>query len=650
MGLWSGCRSGGRPRHTQMRLRAKLMVALFGLFMAFSLVSHAVQRELVLAEFVRIEENEASSDLMRCREAFSNEIGHLVVKVRDWASWDDTYTFMVDRNQGYVDSNLKDDAFEVSDFHLLALLDRDGKVVWHGAREPDYQTPMRLEAFPTDRYPPDHDLLARRGPDGEPVPHAVVMITEKGPMLVSVGPILTSANTGPSRGWLLMGRLLSDDALARLRVQTRVNFKLHRADADSPPAVAGARSQLDSPTSIVHDTNDDDMRRVYGYAPESGGRLIIEALVPREISRQGVATVRLSMISWAAAAGLVCVLVLILLQFAVIGPIGRLAHQATEIGRTGDLTRKVDFVRRDEIGDLARQFDGMVGNLKELHARLMETSRNAGMADVASSVLHNVGNVLNSLNVSTVTLSESVKKSKVAGLARAVDLMERNREDLGAFMTQDQRGKNLLPYLRELSKTLSAEQEAVARELGDLKQSVDHVTDVVRSQEGFARLGGHAEAASIRDVVEKALSVMAPAFDRHGVVVRTELADVPSALLDATKCVQVLVNLLGNAKDALADNPSGEKRVHVSLRIGDDGDAVIEVEDNGVGIEPDQLDRIFANGFTTKGAGHGVGLHYSVLAAREMGGDLRADSEGLGKGARFTFRIPLGDLVPGSAS
>jgi C4-dicarboxylate-specific signal transduction histidine kinase len=170
---------------------------------------------------------------------------------------------------------------------------------------------------------------------------------------------------------------------------------------------------------------------------------------------------------------------------------------------------------------------------------------------------------------------------------------------------------------------------------------VDHIHQVVQAQHAFARKMSHAEPTDLRELVDSALTIMEAAFTRHGIVWRAGLEPAPTILLDAAKCLQVLVNLLTNAKEALGATPRDEKRIDTRLRRVAGDTLAVEVRDNGCGVASDDLERIFANGFTTKSGGRGFGLHYCALAARELGGELAASSEGLGRGACFTLRLPV---------
>ena len=277
--------------------------------------------------------------------------------------------------------------------------------------------------------------------------------------------------------------------------------------------------------------------------------------------------------------------------------------------------------------------------LEQVHKQLLVASREAGMAEVATNVLHNVGNVLNSVNVSASLIAEGIKKSKGAGLARAVALLSEHRHDLATFLEGAQ-GKHLAPYLQELAADLVRERETATAELSALRSNVEHIKEIVAMQQSYARRGGVIDTLDIRVLVEDSLRMNEGAFSRHGVVLSRDFEDVPPIQVDKHKVLQILVNVIRNAKYACDEATGGEKRVTVRVRAANDS-ALISVIDTGVGIPKENLNRIFNHGFTTRPDGHGFGLHSSALAAKALGGSLHAESAGPGQGATFTLTLPF---------
>jgi len=278
--------------------------------------------------------------------------------------------------------------------------------------------------------------------------------------------------------------------------------------------------------------------------------------------------------------------------------------------------------------------------LAAAHKQLVDISRQAGMAEVATGVLHNVGNVLNSVNVAADVLGRYVQQSKSADLGRVTAVLREHADDLGSFVTIHPQGKHLVSYLETLDRHLQAERQAAAAELDQLRTNIGHIKDIVTMQQSFALVAGVQEQIAARDLVEDSLRLSATAFSRHKIEIRREYEDAPTVTIDKHKALQILVNLLSNAKCACVE--SGRTDGRVTLRVAAlEAQVRIDVIDNGVGIAPENLTRIFNFGFTTRKAGHGFGLHSGALAARELGGSLTAHSDGPGRGARFTLQLPL---------
>jgi signal transduction histidine kinase len=277
--------------------------------------------------------------------------------------------------------------------------------------------------------------------------------------------------------------------------------------------------------------------------------------------------------------------------------------------------------------------------LERVHKQLLVASRQAGMAEVATNVLHNVGNVLNSVNVSANIVSERIRKSKCAGLARVAALLSEHTPDLTTFLTSSQ-GSHLPVYVQELAADLIAERDVAVAELAVLRGNIEHIKEIVALQQSYARRGGVTEMVDIRTLVEDSLRMNEGAFSRHGVTLVRDFEEVPLITVDKHKVLQILVNVIRNAKYACDESGSAEKRVTVRVRA-DNGTILVAVVDTGVGIPPENLERIFSHGFTTRKEGHGFGLHSCALAAKELGGSLQGESAGLGQGAAFTLTLPL---------
>lgn len=364
------------------------------------------------------------------------------------------------------------------------------------------------------------------------------------------------------------------------------------------------------------------------------------------------------------------------LQRVISDPILRLAETAKSVAQNKDYSARAVKVGSDELGLFTEAFNQMLSQIQtqdtalrtarsELenqvsalqheiaereraerqleiaHRELLEASRRAGMAEVATGVLHNVGNVLNSVNVSTILLRDTARKSEVATVNKLAILLDEHQNDLGAFLTTDPRGRQVPRFLTSLAGQLTIEQTNMLSELDLLAKNIEHIKNIVAMQQNYASVAGFVERVELDGLVKDALEINAAALTRHGVQATHHFESTPPLFLDKHKVLQVLVNLIQNAKYAMEETGQREKHMTLSIRLNEGRSVAIIVQDNGVGIASENLTRIFGHGFTTRKEGHGFGLHSSALAAREMGGELKAHSEGLGKGATFTLELPL---------
>lgn len=276
-----------------------------------------------------------------------------------------------------------------------------------------------------------------------------------------------------------------------------------------------------------------------------------------------------------------------------------------------------------------------------LNKNLVETSRRAGMAEVATGVLHNVGNVLNSVNVSATVISEKLKQSKLPGLAKAMDMIAEHSDDLPGFLSADPQGKQLFDYLRKLAVHLTGEQVTIAHEADSLTKNVEHIKEIVAAQQSHARMSGLVESVKLEDVIADAIEINTASLTRHGVRVITEFEDVPNVTANKQQALQIVINLISNAINAVNAIDVDTKRITVGAALEKDNLVRIDISDNGIGIDEETLSKVFAHGFTTRKDGHGFGLHSGALLAKEMGGALTVESPGVGMGATFSLRLPI---------
>ena len=304
-------------------------------------------------------------------------------------------------------------------------------------------------------------------------------------------------------------------------------------------------------------------------------------------------------------------------------------HQRTEAElneKTGLLENEIEERKRMQI------------EVENIHRQLVDASRQAGQAEVAVNVLHNVGNVLNSVNISTTIVTDRIRKLRPGNIAKAADLIqERN----GTFSSTDEKGQQLIQFLRQVATHWTTEQQNLLTELRGLGLNIEHIKEIVVTQQAYAKRVGIFEKISVNEIVENAIKVHSAAYARHSIEVVRDYGDCPEAMTDKHKILQILVNFFQNAQYACDEGGKAEKIVTVLIRHSQPDRFCVTIADNGVGIAPENLTRIFTHGFTTRKDGHGFGLHSASLAAKEMGGAVVVQSEGIGKGASFALELPL---------
>lgn len=357
------------------------------------------------------------------------------------------------------------------------------------------------------------------------------------------------------------------------------------------------------------------------------------------------------------------------LQRLISAPILSLASAAQRVAEKKDYALRAPKLSEDEVGRLTDAFNGMLETiqthdaalrkanqelelevqertrtqmeLESMHKQLMQASRQAGMAEVATGVLHNVGNVLNSVNVSITLIQEQLQRSEIASLVKTAGLLEAHAGSLAAYLTEDPKGKLLPNFIIQLARQLEEERRLMDKEHAELVRNLEHIKEIVTMQQSYATVSGVLEKVSLPSLVDDALRFHAGALERHGIQVQRQYGDAPAVTIDKHKALQILVNLVHNAKYALDEARPPEKKLTVGITRLGDLRVRVTVADNGMGIAPENLTRIFSHGFTTRKGGHGFGLHSGANAAREMGGFLSAASDGPGQGSVFTLELPV---------
>ncbi|WNG27395.1 AAA family ATPase [Cystobacter fuscus] len=323
--------------------------------------------------------------------------------------------------------------------------------------------------------------------------------------------------------------------------------------------------------------------------------------------------------------------------------LGHLASQAAISIENARLYADVQHARmelRRANEELEQRVEERTRELKQAQARLVDTAREVGMAEVASNVLHNVGNVLTSAVVNLEMMRQSLGSSRVGRVKQTAALLVAQRDNLADFLTSSTRGRHLPDYLTALGEEMMREQMRLMEDMEVMNRHLEHIRAIVQVQQTYAKSALMTEECELSLLIDDALRIQLAALQRHGVTVHRELSPVPPVTVDKHKVLQILINLISNAKQALEPMPEGRRNLWV--RLSAQGPvARIQVVDDGVGIAPEVKGKLFSHGFTTRKDGHGFGLHSSALAAQLLNGRLTIDSAGPGQGAVTTLELPL---------
>lgn len=286
--------------------------------------------------------------------------------------------------------------------------------------------------------------------------------------------------------------------------------------------------------------------------------------------------------------------------------------------------------------------------LQRLNAQLIVSARRAGMADVATSVLHNVGNILNSANVSLGLLTENINDPSFNKLLSIKELLSDHLDNIGDYLTKDSKGKIIPNYLIALATKVDELNQNLKVEVTHLTDQLQHIKDITAMQKDISGVSDMNERIFVYQLIDTAIMMCDPAIESKSIKVVKDYKDNIYINSDRAKILQILVNLIQNAKESLLSlTDNRQKILRISCYMTNSNYMEITVEDNGIGISKEVIKKIYTLGFTTKKNGHGFGMHSSSLAAKELQGDLAGTSHGIDQGAAFTLTLPIQSTMRG---
>jgi sensor domain CHASE-containing protein len=608
-----------------MKIRTKMISLLALLFVILILLEIAVQKAILMPSFAALERDDARTSMKRIDYALDMALDGLKLTAIDWGNWADVYQYVQAPNEKFIITNITPVAIKELQVDLLLIVDRAGRVVLSSGHFLQGGTRKELdfanrEALPAD-FPWRQNLASGKPAKG-------LLNTNQGIMMIAAAPVLDGSGSGPSIGMVLTGRLLNAEEVRALSARAQVTLSLV---PNGPSGSGDTFVETAAQTQVFRALTD-----IYGHP-----LTYLRVQVPRNITARGDAAVTYASAYLIGAAIAVLALLLIILNRIVLSPLARVTRHAVALGEGTDLSVRLALTGNDEIASLAREFDRMVERLAATRRELVDQSFQAGFAELAKGVLHNLGNAMTPLGVRVAKLEDRLKDAPVSDLELAL-------KELGGPSADAARRADLEEFLRlgcrEMTTIASDAREDVAvihrqalivqSALAELMRNTRHNDQVI-------------ETVRLPDLVSQTLEIVPDACRQRLVVDADEsLNGVGAVRVARTVLRLVLQNVIINAADAVRDagRDTGVLRVAAEI-VRDQGRDQLHLhcKDDGVGIAEDHLERVFDKGFSTKSreTNYGIGLHWCANAITALGGRIWAASEGKGRGASMHLMLPL---------
>ena len=618
-----------------MSLRSKIALALFLAVSVFVTVDRVLHRLNFSGRFDEADRHDALERLVRVEALLGQRVKYvarrgqeLQTRLTDAGAW-----------QAGGLASRAEELTAPGGLHLALVFDPKGRVALHRVVDPVTGKPLELRELPNEQLAPAHPLLRGWGKNRAP---SGLWVTARGAVLVS-GSRLEVPGRPPAN--LVVGRFLDETVLADLRSHSGVDVDVILVQG---PTLTATYEQVMADIEVMQgpivEEVDDQSLRAWSVVRDLGSRpaVLLSALAPRQHGALWAELQRYALTSSLAVAILFPFVILLLLQWIVTGPLSRLTSHALRIGQGSDMQARLDLDREDEIGQLAREFDAMLEKLARFREEVAQNARLAGMDEVSAGVMHNVGNVLNSVVTSARVSRKRLGQLNLDDLRVVCSKLEENQGGLDEYLVEDERGKHLLPFLAALVEDLESTAGSVGGELETLGEGIDHIANLVGALTQSSKRSGLVERLDLVQQLNSSIELCLLSFETGlQVEVVREFDELPNVMLDRHKLMEILVNLIRNALQAMQSKGDADMRLTVRLKREGEAQLRIEVADSGIGIAAEDLERVFVQGHTTKSDGHGLGLHLSANTATELGGQLSVDSAGLGQGATFTLRLPF---------
>jgi sensor domain CHASE-containing protein len=607
-----------------VKIRLKIIALIGAIFAILVWAEVLVERHVVMPSFAQLERADAQTAMRRIANVLDRTLTELELLATDWGNWEDTYRFVEDHNPDFVAANISNIALRQLNVNVLMIVDRDGKLV--EARDLDLQTdePLALELTSRPQLPADFPWRANLR---SATPVRCLLRTSRGVLLLAAAPVLDGHGNGPSRGMVVIGRLLSPAVVKSLGSQAQVALDMLPPD----PSISTERViESDNLTHVYRAFND-----LYGKPI-----MTLRVDVPREITLRGYRAVAYASACLIAAAVIVLILLVLVLNRVILNPLARVTRHAVALGEDRDLTTRLELRGRDELGVLARELDRMMERVAESRMQLVDQSFQAGFAELAKGVLHNLGNAVTPISVRLASLTDRLR-------AAPVEEAEQTVTELRAGTPDPQRGADLEEFLRLACKQLAATVRSAREDIATITRQTALIQTALAEQMRAARNEHVIEPVRLTELLAQSLEIVPDvcrarlSIDADDTVRRVGVVRIARTVLRL-----ILQNLIINAADAVRDAGKNKGTLRVSAEIVDEADRRqlhLQCVDDGVGIPAENLERVFEKGFTTKSpeTNHGIGLHWCANAIGALGGRIWAASEGPGRGAALHLLVPL---------
>jgi two-component system, NtrC family, sensor kinase len=607
-----------------VNIRLKVIALIGAIFAILVLAEVLVERQVVMPSFVELERGDAQTAMKRIVYGLDRTLTELELLATDWGNWADTYRFVEDHNSAFVAANISNIALRQLNVNMLLIVDREGGLVQ--ARDLDLQSdlPLGLELTSHSALPADFPWRAalRSGTAARGL-----LRTSHGILLLAAAPVLDGHGNGPSRGMVVIGRLLSPEVIGSLGAQAQVMLAMLPPD---PSTASEQVLETDNVTHVYRAFNDLYARPV----------MTLRVDVPREITARGHRAVAYASACLIAAAVIVLLLLVLVLNRVILNPLARLTRHAVALGEDRDLTTRLELHRGDEIGVLARELDRMMERVAESRMQLVDQSFQAGFAELAKGVLHNLGNAMTPISVRLASLTDRLRAAPIVEAEQAVAELRRGVAD-------PERSADLEEFLRLACKELATTVRSTQEDVATMTRQASVIQTALTEQLRSTRNEHVIEPVRLTELLTQSLEIVPDACRARLSIEQDETVRRVGVIRVARTVLRlILQNLIINAADAVRDAGKERGTLRLSAAIVRDAERQqlhLQCIDDGVGIPAENLERVFEKGFTTKSpeTNHGIGLHWCANAVGALGGRIWAASDGPGRGAALHLLVPL---------